>query len=76
MSPPSDDLLEPGKQVNDWVTVTPDKNWVEQNARGSVAPPAAGKHTIRIAYPLNGEKTAPAGERPGGNRGQRKKVEW
>ncbi|HVS40320.1 MAG TPA: sigma-70 family RNA polymerase sigma factor [Gemmataceae bacterium] len=52
------DLLEPGKQVSDWATVSPDKNWGSLNGKTHHFPLAPGKHTIRVAYSLNGEKGA------------------
>ena len=50
------DLLAPGKQIDDWATVTPDKNWVSLTPRKDRFPLPPGKHTIRVAYTLNGEK--------------------
>ena len=54
-----DTRLEPGKQYNDWVRVTPDNLWQEKTPQGGKPahlPLPPGKHTIRIAYPLSGGK--------------------
>jgi RNA polymerase sigma factor (sigma-70 family) len=53
--------LEPGKQFNDWLTVSVDDSWVDKSpslapgAKGRLSLPP-GKHTIRIAFPLDGAK--------------------
>ena len=51
-----DTVLEPGKQYTDWVTVTPDKLWQEKAPKDGkprpLLPLAAGKHIIRVAYPI------------------------
>ena len=55
-----DTTLEPGKEYDDWVKVTPDSGWVEKAPKDKkprpLLPLSPGKHTIRIAYPLNSEK--------------------
>jgi RNA polymerase sigma factor (sigma-70 family) len=52
--------LESGKQIDDWVTVVPDKKWVSKTLGASGEPNPfllpIGKHTVRIAFPLNREK--------------------
>jgi RNA polymerase sigma factor (sigma-70 family) len=50
------DPLEPGKLVNGWATASPDKNWGSLNGKKDYFPLPPGKHTIRVAYPLNGDK--------------------
>ena len=50
------DLLEPGKQVDDWATVATDEHWTSLTKERTHFPLKAGKHTIRIAYSLTGEK--------------------
>jgi RNA polymerase sigma factor (sigma-70 family) len=52
------ELLKPSDQVNDWTTVTPDEHWVSLTAEKKHFSLAPGKHTIRIAYQLQG--TTPA----------------
>ena len=42
--------------VDDWATVSPDKNWVSLTPRKDHLPLPPGKHTLRVAYTLNGEK--------------------
>ena len=49
------DLLEPGKQIDDWATVSPDKNWGSSAGKMLHFPLAPGKHTVRVTYPLNGK---------------------
>jgi RNA polymerase sigma factor (sigma-70 family) len=54
-----DTKLEPGKQCNGWVTVTPDKTWMEKGAMAEPPPRLQwrpGKHAVRIACWLWGEK--------------------
>ena len=50
-------LLKPGEQVNDWTIVSPDKNWGSFPGKAKHFPLPPGKHTVRIAYTLNGEKS-------------------
>jgi RNA polymerase sigma factor (sigma-70 family) len=57
----ADTPLEPGKQIDDWVKVSPDEKWMNKSpgpVRGPkdhlLLPP--GKHTLRIAFPFSGEK--------------------
>ncbi len=50
------ELLKPGKQIDDWATVSPDKNWVSLTPKKDRFPLPPGEHTIRISYWLNGEK--------------------
>ena len=55
-----DTKLEPGKHYNDWVKVTPDNLWQEKAPKDKkprpLLPLSPGKHTIRLAYPVSGEK--------------------
>ena len=48
------DPLEPGKQINDWASVTPDEHWVSLTAEKKRFQLPPGKHTIRIRYWLEG----------------------
>ena len=48
--------LEPGKQVNDWVTVSPDDSWTSKTAHLSLPP---GRHTVRIAFYLFSDEKPP-----------------
>ena len=50
------DLLEPGKQVDDWASVAPDEHWTSLNKERTHFPLKAGQHMIRVAYSMNGEK--------------------
>ncbi len=50
--------LKPGEQVNDWTIVTPDEHWTSLTPEKKRFPLPPGKHTIRIAYQLQG--TTPA----------------
>jgi hypothetical protein len=52
------DKLESGAQVNDWTTVTPGEHWTSLTPEKKRFPLPPGKHTIRIAYQLQG--TTPA----------------
>jgi RNA polymerase sigma factor (sigma-70 family) len=52
------ELLKPGSQINDWTTVKPDEHWVSLTPEKKRFPLPPGKHTIRIAYQLQG--TTPA----------------
>ncbi len=63
LGPPDPTALEPGKQFNDWLTVTPDANWMNKAAQPAPGPKdrlplAPGKHTIYVAFPFNDEKPA------------------
>ena len=51
------DLLKPGEEINDWTTVSPDKYWGSFPGKAKHFPLPPGKHTVRIAYTLNGEKS-------------------
>ncbi len=48
------DLLEPGKQINGWTTVSPDKYWGSITGKKEHLPLPHGKHTRRIGYWLQG----------------------
>ena len=56
IGPPEPPHLEPGKQVNDWVTVSPDDSWMNKTARLSFRP---GKHSVRIAFYLLRDEKPP-----------------
>ena len=51
---PVGDLLEPGKQIDAWATVSPGKNWRSFTGKKVDFSLAPGKHTIRIGYWLQG----------------------
>jgi RNA polymerase sigma factor (sigma-70 family) len=52
--------LEPGKEYDNWVEVTPDRFWQERAPKDRkprlLLPLSPGKHAIRIAYPIPSEK--------------------
>ncbi len=52
------ELLKPGWEIDDWTIVSPDKNWGSFPGKAQHFPLPPGKHTIRIAYQLQG--TTPA----------------
>ena len=48
--PSMGDLLEPGKQIDDWTVVSPDKYWGSITGKKEHFPLPPGKHTLRIGY--------------------------